>query len=118
MTTSTNTQMDSLHVAATTAIEDLGDLLVRGHLKEHPATVLNRLDHIDNMTNQLRQAAERELESGQWGQIDEHQIDADHAERTTDFAAHTCNCGWCWHAALDYDPDGPIPGAAGTIPSA
>lgn len=106
-----NQQMDSLHVAATATIVDLGDILVRGHLKEHPAYVLDRLDRIDNMTSQLRQAAERELESGDWGQFNEDQIDAEHAKAATEFAQHTCNCHYCWHATLGYDPETDIPTA-------
>jgi hypothetical protein len=84
-----------LTVAASGAITDLSDIIVRGYLKEHPAGVLYRLSLLEDMIQVVRARAERELESGDWDATTPSDPADDHHEQVAEYAAHTCDCEWC-----------------------
>jgi hypothetical protein len=84
-----------LTVAASRAITDHSDILVRGYLKEHPAGVLYRLSLLEDMIQVVRASAERELEDGSWNGTDPSDPGDGHHEEVAAFAAHSCDCEWC-----------------------
>ena len=111
----TDTDTYSLEVAMASALADLSDLDERGYLVWHPDYVAHRFDLIDNMVNRLRQAVAYERAHKDWGRLDAAEPEAEHRELVAEYASHTCHCGWCRRAVLDYDPDGPIPAGALTF---
>ena len=90
-----NDSMKSLTVAATAAIEDYADVLVRGYLKEHPASVLYRLSLLEEITQTVRARAELELRDGRWDGGDPFDPAYEHRQRVAEYAEHACNCEWC-----------------------
>jgi hypothetical protein len=95
-----NARMDCFQVAADGAITDYADVLIRGHLKEHPALVAYRLDVLAAMIEQVRAQATWELaERSAWGPAGDPA--AEHHAAVAEFTEHTCNCDWCRHAVSD-----------------
>jgi hypothetical protein len=87
-----------LTVAADWALTHYQDVIYRGYLKEHPSEVIYRLDLLAGMISVVRAQAQREFDSGRWGDdpgwsaagLDEH-----HHALVEEWAAHDCNCEWC-----------------------
>jgi hypothetical protein len=105
---------DCLTVAASGAITDYTDVLVRGYLKEHPANVIYRLDLLTTMLAAVRERAHEEIAAGSWGP-DSEQVgldpDRDHHEMVAEYREHTCNCEWCTHAASEIPDQDPWDGS-------
>lgn len=91
-------RMLSLQTAAAATIEDQADIRVRGYLKEHPDLVAHRLDLLAALIDEVRTVVVRESAAGTWPPL---AVDpaAEHAERTAEFADHTCNCLYCLRCA-------------------
>lgn len=95
--------MNCLAVAASGAITDYSDILVRGYLKEDPAAVVYRLDLLSNAIATVRAVADRETASGAWGPPGAQlgPPGGAHHQDVAEYAAHTCNCQWCLHGEAE-----------------
>jgi len=95
--------MNCLTVAASGAITDYADILVRGYLKENPATVVYRLGLLSHAIATVRAAADRETASGVWGPPGAQlgSPGGAHHQDVSEFAAHTSNCPWCLHGQAE-----------------
>lgn len=103
-TVSIDDTITCLEVAASSAITDYADVLVRGYLKEHPAGVLFRIGQLEDMTAAVRAAAERELADGKWDVPAPFDPVDEHEEAVAGYAAHTCDCEWCRRGRPAFDP--------------
>ncbi len=94
-----NEAMCSLTAAASGAITDYSDVMVRGYLKEHPAVVAHRLDLLAQMIAVVRGRVRAEELS--WRRDDvAHGFPlpdpaAIHAEWVAEFTSHDGCCPWC-----------------------
>lgn len=95
MTVSIDDTIRCLEVAASSAITDYADVLVRGYLKEHPALVAYRLDLLADVIEVVRASVARETANGRWEGCDPFSPADEHHQAVAEFAAHTCNCEWC-----------------------
>lgn len=92
-----NNTLDAVQVAANGMVTDLSDVLVRGHLKEHPSLVAFRLGVLTGAIDQVRTAVKAERATGRWPHLAADPADEHELERAS-FAAHHCDCPYCPHA--------------------
>ena len=95
--------VECLTIAAQDAVQDFTDIRIRGYLKEDPASVLYRLALLSPVLAVVRAAAHRESSSGEWGDPAEQlgSPQQNHHEQVDLYRAHSCNCEWCLHGALE-----------------
>ncbi|MFV8127497.1 hypothetical protein [Streptomyces syringium] len=91
-------RMLALQTAGAATIEDQADVRVRGYLKEHPDLVAHRLDLLAALIDEVRTAVARERAAGTWPPLAADPA-TEHAERTAEYAAHTCTCLYCLRCA-------------------
>ena len=91
--------MCSLTAAASGAITDYSDVMVRGYLKEHPDIVAHRLDLLAQMIAVIRRRVL--VEEVSWRRADVANgfalpdPAAVHAESVAEFVSHDGCCAWC-----------------------
>ncbi|MFK0238207.1 hypothetical protein [Streptomyces vinaceus] len=92
-----NNTLDAVQIAAHGLVEDLADVLVRGHLKEHPSLVAFRLGVVTGAVDQVRTTVKTERNSGRWPHLKADPA-AEHERDRAAFAGHHCDCPYCPHA--------------------
>ncbi|NXY98205.1 hypothetical protein HYE82_28310 [Streptomyces sp. BR123] len=92
-----NNTLDAVQIAAHGMAMDLADVLVRGHLKEHPSLIAFRLGVVTGAVDQVRTAVKAELASGRWPRLAADPA-AEHERDRAAFAGHHCDCPYCPHA--------------------
>lgn len=91
--------LDELTVACQQLIETVGDLRVRGYLKDHPDDVAHSAGLVEAMLAEVRTAVEKERQSPDIRSLPSGEAARAHASRAAEYGAHRCRCGWCLHAA-------------------
>ncbi|MFI5867700.1 hypothetical protein [Streptomyces sp. NPDC051546] len=92
-----NNTLDAVQIAAHGMVTDLADVLVRGHLKEHPSLVAYRLGVVTGAAEQVRTVVKAERATGRWPHAAADPA-LDHERDRAAFAAHHCDCPYCPHA--------------------
>jgi hypothetical protein len=90
--------LDEFTVACQQLIETIGDLRVRGFIKEHPEYIEHSAGLVAVMLVEIRGGLARERAAAEFPPLPDGLAASVHAERTADFGQHRCNCGWCRNA--------------------
>ncbi|PSK96057.1 hypothetical protein CLV63_113220 [Murinocardiopsis flavida] len=102
----------NIRAATHSTLDDYDDVVVRGHLKEHPTNVEFRLAIVEDAVRTVRAAVEAERAT--WPRPTWCPR-ADHLKAVADYAAHACDCDYCLgQSTATDDPDVLV---AGTWPS-
>ncbi|MGW6941388.1 hypothetical protein ACWGF3_20650 [Streptomyces xanthophaeus] len=89
-----NNTLDAVQIAAHGMVVDLADVLVRGHLKEHPSLIAFRLGVVSGAVDQVRTVVQAERHSGRWPRLAADPA-AEHERERAVFAGHHCDCPYC-----------------------
>ncbi|MER6522579.1 hypothetical protein ABT246_37830 [Streptomyces sp. NPDC001553] len=89
-----NNTLDAVQTAAHGLVVDLADVLVSGHLKEHPDLVTFRLGVVTGAADQVRTVVKADRTSGRWPHLAADPA-AEHERARAVFAGHHCDCPYC-----------------------
>ncbi len=93
--TTTGQHLDGLTIACQQLIETVGDLRVRGHIKEHPEFIEHSAGLVEVMLVEVREAVARERAAMDFPPLPDGEAARSHRSQVAGFVKHHCNCGWC-----------------------